>query len=55
MDIPTKHQLAIAKSTLRMSAIGAQIMGGMNHEQAHAFLKSQGWSDKRIKQLEDKA
>ena len=54
MDVFTKHQLVIAKATLRMSPIGAQIMGGMNHAQARAFLKSQGWSSERIKRFEDK-
>ena len=53
MTVFAKHQLAIAKSTLRMSTGGALIMGGMNHDEARAFLRSQGWSDERIKRLED--
>ena len=53
MTIFEKHQLAIAKSTLRMSIAGALIMGGMNHDEARAFLRSQGWSDERIKKLEN--
>ncbi len=42
LSIPESHQKRIAISTLRMSDIGARIMGGMTKEQARAFLKSIG-------------
>ena len=48
LNVPERHQLAIARSTLRMSDTGAMIMGGMTKEEARQFLRAQGWSDKRI-------
>lgn len=53
MDMPTKHQLVIAKKALHMSGIMTKIMGGMNHAEARAFLRSQGWPIERIKRLEE--
>ena len=53
-DVPTKHQLKIAKDTLRMSDAGAHVAGGMNKEEARAFLKKQGWSEEKIAKLEEK-
>lgn len=50
-----KHQLKIAKSTLKMSDAGANIMGGMNKEEARLFLISQGWALKKIAKLEEAA
>jgi hypothetical protein len=47
-----QHQKAIALKTLKMSDVGANIMGGMNKEQARSFLKSIGYSDTQIKNLE---
>lgn len=52
LSVPQKHQLKIAKKTLTMSDAGAKVMGGMTKEEAREFLKSIGWSDKKIKQLE---
>ncbi len=52
LTVPEKHQLAIAKSTLKMSDAGAMIMGGMTKKEARDFLKKIGWSDQRIKKLE---
>jgi hypothetical protein len=37
-DVFYKHQLKIARATLKMSPIGAKIMGGMDHAEARAFL-----------------
>lgn len=53
LSVPEKHQLKIAKDTLKMSGVGAKIMGGMSKEEARAFLKSIGWKDKKIKKLEE--
>ena len=52
LSVPERHQLAIAKSTLRYSDLGALIMGGMSKEEARAFLKRIGWAAARIAQLE---
>jgi len=53
LSVPEKHQLNIAKKTLKMSGVGAMIMGGMSKEEARMFLKSIGWNDKKIKKLEE--
>ncbi len=39
MDVFKKHQLRIAKATLKMHCVGALVMGGMNHPQAIAIIK----------------
>jgi len=39
LDVFDKHQIAIAKRTLKMNDVGAAIMGGMSKEQARAILK----------------
>lgn len=53
LSVPEQHQKRIAISTLRMSDVGANIMGGMTKAEARAFLKSKcGWSDERIAELE---
>ena len=38
-DIFAYHQIKIAKSTLKMSDIGARIMGGMTKDEARDILK----------------
>lgn len=38
-DIFLKHQVKIAKATLKMSEVGAAIMGGMTKEEARKLLK----------------
>lgn len=38
MNTFDKHQIAIAKKTLQYSDVGANIMGGMNKEEARAIL-----------------
>lgn len=46
---PNPHQLKIARNTLRLSAIGAMIMGGMDHPAAIRYLReAEGWSSDRI-------
>lgn len=42
------HQQKIAVSTLKMSRMGAQIAGGMDHAVAVAVLKDAGWSPAKI-------
>jgi uncharacterized Zn finger protein (UPF0148 family) len=51
--VPEKHQLKIAKDTLKMSDVVARVMGGMTKEEAREVLKKQGWSDDRIAALEE--
>ena len=38
LDVFQQHQLRIARQTLRMSDVGAQIMGGMTKEEARQFI-----------------
>lgn len=42
LDVPTQHQIKIAKKTLTMSDVGARIMGGMTREEAKEILKKYG-------------
>lgn len=53
LSVPQKHQKAIAIKTLKMNDVGASIMGGMDKEQARAFLKSIGYSDNQIANIEE--
>ncbi len=39
LSIPEKHQLKIARDTLKMSNIGARIMGGMTKKEAKEIIK----------------
>jgi hypothetical protein len=39
LNIFDKHQLKIAKNTLKLSDIGAKIMGGMTREEAKEVIK----------------
>ena len=52
LTIFDKHQKKIALSTLKMSAVGATIAGGMTKDEARAFLKKIGYSDAQIKKVE---
>jgi hypothetical protein len=45
LSVPEQHQRKIALSTLKMSGVGASIMGGMDHRQAVQFLRSIGYRD----------
>ena len=38
LTIPEKHQLKIARDTLKLSPVGALIMGGMTHTEAEHLL-----------------
>ncbi len=38
MNVPDKHQLRIARDTLRMSDAGAHIMGGMTKDKAREVI-----------------
>ena len=38
MNLFDKHQLAIARKTLKMSVSGALIMGGPNHSEARLII-----------------
>ncbi len=52
-DTFEKHQLRIAKDTLRMSDAGALILGGMDKAEARAFLRdTMNWSEARVAKLE---
>ena len=54
MDIFQGHQFRIAKDTLRLSDIGARIMGGMSKAEARAFLHTVAkWSHNRITHFEE--
>jgi len=53
LSVFERHQKKIAISTLRMSDVGALIMGGMSKEEARNFLKSIGYSDWSIKTFEE--
>jgi len=39
LSVFDKHQLNIARKTLRMSNVGAKIMGGMTKEEAREIIK----------------
>lgn len=39
MDVFEKHQLAIAKKTLKMTPVMAKIMGGMTYEEAKKIVE----------------
>lgn len=51
-DVFKKHQLAIAKRTLKAPDAMVAVMGGMDKDEARRFLKSIGWSDEQIANLE---
>lgn len=53
LSVPERHQLKIAKDTLKMSDSGAKIMGGMTKKEARTFLKKHGYSDNAIAKLEE--
>ena len=52
LSVPEQHQMVVAKSTLRMSDVGAKIMGGMTKDEARKFLMKCGYSAKRIAKIE---
>ena len=52
LTVPQQHQLKIAKKTLKMNDVMANVMGGMSKQEARDFLKSIGWSEQKIKKAE---
>jgi len=38
LSVPEKHQLKVAKDTLKMSDVGAMIMGGPNKDEARKII-----------------
>lgn len=49
-----KHQLKIAKDTLRLNDVGVSVLGGMTKEQARSYLyEVAAWSRAKIKKWED--
>ena len=52
-DVFFKHQVNIAKKTLKMNDVGVSIMGGMTKEEAREILRKAGWSDSKIKNWEN--
>ena len=42
VDVFAKHQIKIARSTLKMHDVGVSIMGGMTKEEASDVLKKYG-------------
>src|SRR5208282_134274 len=38
LSVPEKHQLRIARDTMKMSDIGARVMGGMSKDDARAVI-----------------
>ena len=52
LTVPQQHQLKIAKKTLKMNDVMANVMGGMSKQEAKDFLKSIGWSEQKINKAE---
>ena len=46
MNVAKTHQVKIAKSTLKMSIVGASIMGGMTHAEAYEIIFRQPLKDR---------
>jgi hypothetical protein len=53
LDVFERHQKKIAIDTLRMSDMGANIMGGMTKDEARAFLAKIGYSAQQIARIEN--
>jgi hypothetical protein len=49
LSVPEQHQRKIALDTLRLSEVGAHIMGGMDHREAVRLLRDFGYSDTDIR------
>ena len=52
LDTFQRHQKRIALDTLRMTDVGASIMGGMDKPAARDFLRSIGYAPAQIAKLE---
>jgi hypothetical protein len=44
-DVFSHHQLKIARQTLRLTDLGAEILGGMTKEEARLILRKHGGKD----------
>lgn len=53
LGVPEQHQKRIAIQTLKMHDAAVGVMGGMDKDEAREFLKSIGWSDAKINQVEN--
>lgn len=51
--VADRHQMKIARDTLKLSDVGAKIMGGMSKPEARRFLQQKGYSAARILRLEN--
>jgi hypothetical protein len=52
LDTFKQHQKKIAVQTLKLSDAGAAILGGMTKSEARNFLRKSGWSEAKVKKLE---
>ena len=53
IDVAKKHQIRIAERTLQMNDVFARIMGGPSKEEARRILRAAGYSESRIKMIEE--
>ena len=53
LSVFEQHQKNIAISTLKMPDAMVGVMGGMNKNEARAFLKKIGYPDSAIKSIEE--
>ena len=52
LSVPDRHRLSIALKTLKMNDTMANVMGGMSKAEARSFLKSIGYTDEAIANIE---
>lgn len=52
LSVPETHQKRVAMRTLKMSDVGAYIMGGMTKLEARAFLLNVGYTETKLNLLE---
>jgi hypothetical protein len=53
LSVPEQHQKRIAYATLKMSDVGARIMGGMTKDEARTFLRKHGLYKGAIKKIDE--
>jgi len=53
VSVPEGHMIKIAKSTLRMNDVMAQVMGGMDKPTARAVLKKHGLYKGEVKRIDE--
>lgn len=39
LSVPEQHQLSIARATLKLSDVGALVLGGMSKDEARAVIR----------------